>query len=83
MQGLFSKAFCADLGDVFARRYPGWEIGLFGHIGDGNLHVNVMKPEGTDKAAFLAQTKEADRDLFSIWYAVAPAASAPSTASGS
>lgn len=60
------EAFCSELGDVFARRYPGWEICLFGHIGDGNLHVNVMKPEGLDKGSFLARAKEADRDLFDL-----------------
>ncbi|HXX70199.1 MAG TPA: FAD-binding oxidoreductase [Polyangiaceae bacterium] len=60
------EAFCSELGEVFARRYPGWEICLFGHIGDGNLHVNVMKPEGSDKASFLARTEDADRDLFDL-----------------
>lgn len=60
------EAFCAELGAVFARRYPDWEVCLFGHIGDGNLHVNVMKPEGLAKADFLARTKEADRDLFDL-----------------
>jgi FAD/FMN-containing dehydrogenase len=60
------EEFCAALGDVFARRYPGWEICLFGHIGDGNLHVNVMMPDGVDKTSFLARTKDADRDLFDL-----------------
>ena len=60
------EAFCGELGDVFSRRYPGWEICLFGHIGDGNLHVNVMKPSDMDKEAFLVRTKEADRDLFDL-----------------
>jgi FAD/FMN-containing dehydrogenase len=60
------EAFCAELGDVFSRRYPGWEICLFGHIGDGNLHVNVMKPDDMDRAPFLARAKEADRDLFDL-----------------
>jgi FAD/FMN-containing dehydrogenase len=60
------EAFCAELGAVFARRYPGWEICLFGHIGDGNLHVNVMKPADADKASFLARTKDADVDLFDL-----------------
>ncbi|HEY6463518.1 MAG TPA: FAD-linked oxidase C-terminal domain-containing protein, partial [Polyangiaceae bacterium] len=60
------EAFCAELGDVFARRYPGWEICLFGHIGDGNLHVNVMKPADLEKSAFLARVKDADRDLFDL-----------------
>jgi FAD/FMN-containing dehydrogenase len=39
---------------------------LFGHIGDGNLHVNIMKPDELDKAAFLARTKEVDRDMFEL-----------------
>jgi FAD/FMN-containing dehydrogenase len=60
------EAFCAELGDVFARRYPGWEICTFGHIGDGNLHVNVMKPQHMEKATFLAETHQADRDLFDL-----------------
>jgi FAD/FMN-containing dehydrogenase len=60
------EAFCAELDRVFVARYPGWEICVFGHIGDGNLHINVMKPDAMDKASFLAKTKEADRDLFAL-----------------
>ncbi len=60
------EAFCAELDDVFARRYAGWEVCVFGHIGDGNLHVNVMKPDGMEKAAFLDKTHEADHDLFDL-----------------
>lgn len=58
--------FCAELDDLFARRYPGWEICLFGHVGDGNLHINVMKPDAMEKADFHAKTKEADRDMFAL-----------------
>jgi FAD/FMN-containing dehydrogenase len=60
------EAFCAELEALFARRYPGFEVCLFGHIGDGNLHVNVMKPADTEKAAFIAKIKEADRDMFDL-----------------
>jgi FAD/FMN-containing dehydrogenase len=60
------EAFCAELDAVFAARYPGWEVCNFGHIGDGNLHINVMKPEAMDKAAFLAKTHDADRDMFEL-----------------
>jgi FAD/FMN-containing dehydrogenase len=60
------EAFCAELDRVFTSRYPGWEICLFGHIGDGNLHINVMKPDAMEKPAFLAKTKEADLDLFAV-----------------
>jgi FAD/FMN-containing dehydrogenase len=60
------EEFCAALGQVFAHRYPGWEICLFGHIGDGNIHVNVMKPDNLTKTEFLAKTEEANRDLFDL-----------------
>ncbi len=60
------EAFCGELEGVFAARYPGWEICLFGHIGDGNLHVNVMKPDGMDKDEFFARTHDADRTLFEL-----------------
>jgi FAD/FMN-containing dehydrogenase len=60
------EGFCAELDQIFTARYPSWEICVFGHIGDGNLHINVMKPEALDKPTFLAKTKEADHDLFGL-----------------
>ncbi|MGZ3427979.1 MAG: FAD-binding oxidoreductase [Polyangia bacterium] len=60
------EAFCGELDAVFAREYAGWELCLFGHIGDGNLHVNVMKPDALEVAAFRARTAAADRDLFAL-----------------
>lgn len=59
-------AFTAELEAFFADRYPGWEICLFGHVGDGNLHINVMKPDAMDRSDFFAKVKEVDRDLFAI-----------------
>ncbi len=60
------EAFCGDFETLFAEEYPGWEICLFGHIGDGNLHVNVMKPDDLDKPTFLERTRAADKDLFAL-----------------
>jgi FAD/FMN-containing dehydrogenase len=60
------QAFCGELHAVFERGYANWEICLFGHIGDGNLHVNVMKPDDMEIAAFRARTAAADRDLFAL-----------------
>jgi FAD/FMN-containing dehydrogenase len=60
------EAFVAELGGVFSSRYPDWEVCLFGHIGDGNLHVNVMKPDALDKAEFHRRTKEADVTMFEL-----------------
>lgn len=60
------EAFSSELEKLFAQRYPGWAISLFGHVGDGNLHINVMKPEKMDRVDFFARTKDADRDLFAL-----------------
>jgi FAD/FMN-containing dehydrogenase len=40
---------------IFAREYPGFEVVWFGHIGDGNLHINVVKPAALGEAEFIAQ----------------------------
>jgi len=58
--------FCDELGALLAARYPDWELCLFGHIGDGNLHVNVMKPDAMEKEEFLAKTHEADAHMFDL-----------------
>lgn len=58
--------FCSELDAFFAAHYPGWEICLFGHIGDGNLHLNVMKPDAMSKEDFLRQTHAADDDIFAL-----------------
>jgi len=41
-----------------AAQVPGLRPVPFGHLGDGNIHFNITKPEGMADAAFLA---EADR----------------------
>jgi len=34
---------------------PGIRVAPFGHLGDGNIHFNLVQPEGMDPAAFLAR----------------------------
>jgi FAD/FMN-containing dehydrogenase len=60
------ESFCHDLEALITERYPTFEVCLFGHIGDGNLHVNVMKPDDLEKAAFLAKTSEVDHAIFAL-----------------
>jgi FAD/FMN-containing dehydrogenase len=36
------------------RAAPGWRPLSYGHVGDGNVHLNVMPPEGLDEAAVIA-----------------------------
>lgn len=46
-------AFLAETQALLAAEYPYFEVVWFGHIGDGNLHINVLKPEGMPQDAFV------------------------------
>lgn len=35
-----------------AKEFPNSEVIWFGHIGDGNLHINILKPKDMDKEEF-------------------------------
>ncbi len=48
-------AFLAETQALLAREYPEFDVVWFGHIGDGNLHINVLKPAGMEDAAFVAE----------------------------
>jgi FAD/FMN-containing dehydrogenase len=48
------------------RLIPGIRAVPFGHIGDGNIHMNLEQPEGMDQAAFLAR----DHDIMDAVCAV-------------
>lgn len=48
-------AFMAETQALIGQAYPHFDVVWFGHIGDGNLHINVLKPDGTEDAEFLAQ----------------------------
>ena len=45
---------------------PELRVYLFGHIGDGNLHVNILKPDSMDKDTFLATCHRNDPQLFQL-----------------
>ena len=60
------RDFCADLAAFFSEHYPDWEICNFGHIGDGNLHINVLKPPGLSHEQFHARTSAVDHALFRL-----------------
>ena len=44
--------------------YPGLKPYIFGHIGDGNLHVNLMKPDLMETAEFRQLCALADEQMF-------------------
>ncbi len=43
---------------LVADEYPGFRLNIFGHIGDGNLHVNVRPPSGQTMADIAARKAE-------------------------
>jgi FAD/FMN-containing dehydrogenase len=47
-------AFLAETQALLAREYPQFEVVWFGHIGDGNLHINILKPAAAAQADFVA-----------------------------
>lgn len=60
------EGFVEEMHAMFRQRHQGLEVYLFGHIGDGNLHVNTMMPATMDRQAFLERCHRADEDLFAI-----------------
>jgi FAD/FMN-containing dehydrogenase len=51
-------AFLERAAEAVLGRSPGARVVAFGHLGDGNIHFNLMQPEGSDKAAFLARWED-------------------------
>lgn len=58
--------FLAEVDQVVSTHYPDFEIIWFGHIGDGNVHLNVLKPDGLPVAEFQARCGEVSRWVFEI-----------------
>lgn len=59
-------AFVGDLESQLKKSYPQWEVVWFGHIGDGNLHINILRPEGMRKEEFVKECQQVDQLLFEI-----------------
>ena len=54
----------AAVDDVVHKNYPDWEVVWYGHIGDGNLHLNILKPENLQIDDFKARCNEVSTDIF-------------------
>ncbi len=58
--------FVVELEEAYQKEYPDFQVAWFGHIGDGNLHVDILKPEGLPRDEFIKKCKKSDKTLFSI-----------------
>ncbi len=59
-------AFIAEADAAVMKYIPGSRTLPFGHVGDGNIHYNVMQPDGADKAQFLARWDEVNAVVFEV-----------------
>lgn len=58
--------FMRDLDAVLTQHYPNYEVIWFGHIGDGNLHISILRPDGMTKEAFVKECRKVDELLFGM-----------------
>ena len=58
--------FLRDIDEVVSREYPDFEMIWFGHIGDGNLHLNILKPNELAKEEFFERCAKVSTWVFEI-----------------
>jgi FAD/FMN-containing dehydrogenase len=57
-------AFIEELDEVVRRVYPDIEAVWYGHLGDGNLHLNILKPDDQSQENFFQACNEVNRHVF-------------------
>jgi len=57
-------AFLQAVDALVQQHYPEFEVIWFGHIGDGNLHLNILKPANWEKSAFFAECAKVSELIF-------------------
>lgn len=56
--------FLEEIDQIVSSQYPDFEIIWFGHIGDGNLHLNILKPEALSKEEFFSRCEGVNTQVF-------------------
>lgn len=56
--------FISDIEHIVTANYPDFEICWFGHIGDGNLHLNILKPANLTKDEFFEKCQTVNTYVF-------------------
>jgi len=60
------EEFYAEIESRYERELPGFKVFFFGHIGDGNLHIFIQKPQGLSNEEFVQRAHTSDHELFKI-----------------
>ncbi len=58
--------FLHEVDSLVTAAYPDFEIIWFGHIGDGNIHLNILKPSALEPSAFFEKCAKVSDLVFEI-----------------
>jgi len=58
--------FLEDINALVEKQYPDFELVWFGHIGDGNLHLNILKPDGMDVDEFRQACEKVNHQVYGV-----------------
>jgi len=58
--------FLQRVTDCVTHAYPDYEVCWYGHIGDGNLHLNILKPQGLTIEEFYANCSQISPQIFAL-----------------
>ncbi|MGI9535413.1 MAG: FAD-binding oxidoreductase [Thermodesulfobacteriota bacterium] len=56
--------FITEIKEILENEYPDFDTILFGHIGDGNVHVSILKPQNFKKEEFLNICREVNIQIY-------------------
>jgi len=59
-------SFMRAAADLLRNKYAALETVWFGHVGDGNLHVNVLKPETVSEKDFAVRCAEISETIYAV-----------------
>lgn len=57
-------SFIDETNALVTSAYPDFDVCWYGHIGDGNLHINILKPDSLDSSAFYERCHEISPQIF-------------------
>jgi FAD/FMN-containing dehydrogenase len=60
------SSFVKDLEILCAKIYSEFEVFLFGHLADGNVHINIVGPRSVAAEEFLRECESKNADLYSL-----------------
>lgn len=58
--------FVDDMDQLFKTELPHLTTVWWGHVGDGNLHLNILKPDGWESEAFIDYCHEVSKGVFGL-----------------